>query len=99
MKATNKVDNIIANNAKPHDFVGVRKEIAGEISGINPAGAPWNHVKEMQQSVTGLTKTANSIRNSLKNPNLNSNVRTYMEAQLKRSENMIKKMNGALSGN
>ena len=100
LKNTSKVDNIIANNAKPHDFEGVRKEISGQISGINPAtGQPWNHVKEMQQSVTGLEKSIVSIENSLKNPNLDSNVRIYLNAQLSRAREVSFAMKDALNGN
>jgi hypothetical protein len=89
--AVSKVDNIISNGAKEHDFEGVVKELAGQNTG-------YDHVTEMRNNVCGLRDALNSIRGSLANPNLTGDARGKLEAALKRGESTLNRMQDALSG-
>ena len=89
--AVSKVDNIISNGAKEHDFEGVVKELAGQNTG-------YDHVTEMRNNVRGLRDAVNSIRGSLANPNLTGDARGKLEAALKRGESTLNRMQDALTG-
>lgn len=90
-QATKKIENIISNNAKPHDFAGVRNELKGVETG-------FDHVTEMKNSVTGLKDAVKSLQGSLNNPNLTTGQRTAIEGTVKRATETMDKMKGALSG-
>jgi len=90
--AVNKVDNIIKNGAKDHDFEGVTKELQGETTG-------YDHVTEMRNNVRGLRDALASIRGGLENPNLAPEARSQLEAAQGRGQAMLAKMQNALGGN
>lgn len=83
---------MITNNAKPHDYEGVRKEVKG-----TPTG--YNHIEEMENSVKALNKAIKSLQGSLKNPNLPKAQRKALSKVLERARNERDKMKDALSGN
>lgn len=89
--ATKKIDNIINNNAKPHDFEGVRKELQGIKTG-------FDHVTEMKNSVKALGGAIKSLQGSLNNPNLTSRQRAAIESTLKRANETFQKMKDTLNG-
>ena len=86
-----KVDNIIGNGAKEHDFEGVARELRGEITG-------YDHVTEMRNNVRGLCLALGSIRGSLANPNLASESRNQLEAALERGRRTLDRMQAVLAG-
>lgn len=93
----NKIDNIIEDHAKPHDFSGVAKELAGEPI-PKPGGGFWDHVGEMKQSVKDLQKHVRALENSLKDPSHSSAVRSYVQEAIDKGKDMISRMRSALSG-
>ncbi len=88
--AVTKIDNIIKNGAKEHDFLGVTKELQGEDTG-------YDHVTEMKNNVRGLRDALASIRGSLNNPHMPPDVRKYMEDALERGQAVLDRMQRALS--
>jgi RHS repeat-associated protein len=80
-----KIQNIINNNGKFHDFLGAARETKGIKTG-------FDHVTEMKNSITGLQKAAESIAGTLKNPNLSAQARASLEAWKKAAETAIKEM-------
>jgi hypothetical protein len=89
--AIKKIDNVIENNAKPHDFAGVRNEIAGRVTG-------FDHVTEMRNSVRALESAAKSLEGSLQNPGLGSSARSEISGALARARATINEMRNALGG-
>ena len=75
-----KIDNIIQNGAKAHDFLGVTKEIRGEVTG-------YDHVTEMKNDVRGLRDAISSIQGSLNNPNLSPAARSELAAAATKGQN------------
>lgn len=85
----NAIDNIIKNNAKPHDFEGVQKELQGIKTG-------YDYVTEMEQSVRGLEKATEALQKSLQNPNLDASVRSEIESAVQRGQDVLNAMNKTL---
>jgi hypothetical protein len=96
-KHVTKIDNIIQDHAKPHDFDGVAKELAGEPI-PKPGGGYWDHVGEMKQSVKDLQKHVRTLENSLKDPSHSPAVRAYIQEAINKGSDMISRMQKALSG-
>lgn len=86
-----KVDNIVANGAKEHDFEGAAKELRGEFTG-------YDHVTEMRNNVRGLRVALGSIRGSLANPNLAPELRRQLAAALERGQHTLDRMQAVLAG-
>lgn len=85
------IDNVIENNAKPHDFAGVRNEIAGRATG-------FDHITEMRQSVVSLRRAINGLEGSLRNPKLSDSVRNEITSALNRGRATLTEMQKALGG-
>ena len=69
-KATiDKLDNIVDDHLKDHDFSGTLRDLQGDPV-PKPGGGYWDHMGEMKDSYRGLQKVKRSLENSLKNPNL-----------------------------
>ncbi len=85
------IDNIIKENAKPHDFQGVAKELNGISTG-------FDHITEMKQSIRGLEKAIKGIEGSLKNPNLDKISRIALEKAHQRGQVVLDKMKSTLNG-
>lgn len=90
--AITKINNIIKDHAKPHDFEGVRKELQGISTG-------FDHVTEMRNSLQGLRTALKSLEGSLKNPSLSNARRADLTNQVTKAKEVIQKMEDALSGN
>ena len=90
--AIKKVDNVINNNAKPHDFEGVRNELAGRLTG-------YDHVTEMRNSVRALEDATRSLDGSLRNPYLSSEARSEILSAYTRGRDTLNMMRAALGGN
>jgi len=85
-----KVRNIICNGSKPHDFLGVERELAGEDTG-------YDHVTEMHNNVRGLLDALGSIRGSLTNPTLPADVRRHLESVRAEGEAILARMQRTLA--
>lgn len=92
-----RIENAIKDHAKPHDFEGVFKELKGEVV-TGPDSKIYNHVLEMKETKVGLEKSSEALKESLRNSNLDKEVREYLEYQVSRADEVIKKMTDALSG-
>lgn len=92
-----KVDNIINNHAKPHDFSGVQKELRGEKI-PNRKGGYFDHIDEMQKASRGLEKHVNALKDCLKNPNLTQSSREFLSSKLNQAKEVLNKMKDALNG-
>lgn len=90
-QAIKKINNIVDNNAKPHDFDGVAKELRGIETG-------FDHVTEMQNSLKGLSSAAKSLRGSLNNPSLSRGQRVRIQRTLDKADENIAKMKETLGG-
>jgi hypothetical protein len=91
MTAMRRIDNIISNNAKPHDFEGVRNELNGIRTG-------FDHVTEMRNSLRGLKESLKTIEGSLNNPNLTRLQRRTLSKYADKARKTIEKMEDALRG-
>ncbi|WP_119396843.1 hemagglutinin repeat-containing protein [Pannonibacter phragmitetus] len=89
--AIEKIDNVINNNAKPHDFEGVRNELSGRPTG-------WDHVTEMRNSVRALEGAIRSLEGSLRNPSLSPAARSEINAALARGRATLGQMVDVLGG-
>ncbi len=90
-QAIKKTNNIVDDNAKPHDFDGAAKELRGIEIG-------FDHVTEMQNSLKGLSSAAKSLRGSLNNPSLSKGQRVRIQRTLDKADEKIAKMKEALGG-
>ncbi len=52
----------------------------------------------MKESKAGLEKSSDPLKENLRSPNLDKEVREYLEKQASRADEVIKKMVDALSG-
>ena len=86
-----KIDNTIKNHAKPHDFEGVKKELAGIDTG-------YDHITEMTEAANGLEKHIQGLEGSLKNPNLEQNDKKTLENARDKAQNTLNQMRETLSG-
>ncbi|MBB3405804.1 hypothetical protein FHT84_006089, partial [Rhizobium sp. BK289] len=87
----NKINNVLENNAKPHDFEGVAKELQGIDTG-------YDHITEMQQSVRALKDATDGIAGSLRNPYLSSEARAILEDAYQRGTATLARMRTTLAG-
>jgi hypothetical protein len=92
-----KIDNIIRDHAKPGDFEGVAKELAGQRI-PKPGGGYWDHRREMAQSIRDLKRHVRALEGSLENPTHSPAVRSYLQDAIDKAKAMISRMEGALSG-
>ncbi|QRO02873.1 hypothetical protein JRI60_40080 [Archangium violaceum] len=91
------MDNIIRDHAKPSDFEGVAKELAGQRI-PKPGGGYWDHRREMLQSMRDLKRHVRALEGSLENPAHSTDVRSYLQKTIDKARVMISRMEGALSG-
>ena len=96
-KHIQKIDNIIRDHAKPGDFEGVAKELAGQRL-PKPGGGYWDHRREMLQSVRDLRRHVRALEGSLENPAHSLAVRSYVQRAINKARAMISRMEDALSG-
>ncbi|WP_309896387.1 polymorphic toxin type 28 domain-containing protein, partial [Archangium sp.] len=96
-KHITKIDNIIRDHAKPSDFEGVAKELAGQPI-PKPGGGYWDHRREMTQSIRDLKRHVRALEGSLENPAHSPAVRAYVQDAINKARAVISRMEGALSG-
>jgi RHS repeat-associated protein len=85
----NKIENIITNHAKPHDFTGVMKELAGKPTG-------WDHIQEMRSSVNGLKRSIRALKGSLQDPTHNAATRKIVQQKIDEASEVLRRMKDAL---
>ncbi|MCY1074440.1 SitA5 family polymorphic toxin [Archangium lansingense] len=96
-KHIQKIENIIRDHAKPSDFEGVAKELAGQ-KFPKPGGGYWDHRREMLQSIRDLKRHVRALEGSLESPAHSSVVRSYVQRAIDKARAMISRMEEALSG-
>jgi len=85
-----KINNIIENNLTDGDFSGTLADLQG--NPIKTGGKTWDHLTEMKQSYTGLNSAKRSLEGSLKNPNLDPQIRNFLQEQLNEVNSWIQKI-------
>lgn len=90
-KAINKINNTIGHNLKEKDFSGAERDLTNNPV-PDPEGGYFNHLQEMQQSLTALKKSANSLEGSLKNPFLTDPEKKIMTDTLDSARDYIKRI-------
>jgi RHS repeat-associated protein len=85
------VNNIVAHHANRWDYENVWKE-------TNGISSRRGHIEEMTNARKGLRDSIKSIRNTLRNPNLNQSQRNSLERTLRRAEREERRMTRALRG-
>ena len=82
------LNNVITKNLTELDFAGTLRDLQG-----NPvpktSGGVWDHITEMVQSYTSLNGVRNGLEGSLQNPNLDQNVRIFLESELEKTISYI----------
>ncbi|EPC3703349.1 hypothetical protein U4V85_002890 [Listeria monocytogenes] len=92
-KSINKINNNIDDHLTDRDFSGTRRDLEGKpVPKKGKPGEYWDHLDEMLNTYKSLKSSKRSIENSLKNPNLPSDVRTFLEGELKKANEYIKKI-------
>ncbi|MCG8516063.1 MAG: polymorphic toxin type 28 domain-containing protein, partial [Halanaerobiales bacterium] len=91
-KHINKLDNLIKNHLKETDFSGALRDLQGNPV-PKPGGGYWNHLGEMQDTLTGLQRVQKGLKGSLKNPNLDSATRQFLQDSLDNATHYIQKNN------
>jgi hypothetical protein len=86
-----KLDNIITNNLKETDFSGALRDLQGNPVEIN--GRVYDHLTEMKQSYIALQGIKDGLQGSLRNPNLNPEVRQVLSDALQKTNYYINKIN------
>ncbi|WNG54765.1 hypothetical protein F0U59_08235 [Archangium gephyra] len=92
-----KIDNIIRDHARPGDFEGVARELAGQKI-PKPGGGFWDHRREMLQSIRDLKRHVGALEGSLENPAHSPAVRSFVQRAIDKARAMISRMEDALSG-
>ncbi|WP_218944066.1 polymorphic toxin type 28 domain-containing protein [Bacillus aquiflavi] len=85
------LNNVIENNLKDHDFSGTLRDLQGNPI-PKPSGGFWDHKTEMIQSYDALQGVKKGLEGSLKNPNLNSTVKEFLEAEFAKANFYINKI-------
>ena len=92
-----KLNNLIRNHAKPHDFTGVSRELSGiKIPNKKVPGEFHNHVREMLDTIQGLHNVVTKLEGSLKNPMLLPENRFVLENAWHRGNDTLTRMNGLM---
>ncbi|EOC2631458.1 polymorphic toxin type 28 domain-containing protein [Salmonella enterica] len=89
--SVNKLHNIIENNLTEGDFSGTLADLQGNPI-PKPGGGFWDHLTEMKQSYDGLNSVRTSIDGTLRNPNLDPQIRTFLEGELSEANLWISKI-------
>lgn len=89
LNAIRGIRNIINSNATRGDFVGAARESRGIPTG-------FNHIREMQNSIRGLSNRLESLEGSLRNPNLTNEARETLTAWRDLARTAIREMSRTL---
>ena len=80
-KAVESSAYIIQDHLQESDLSGALRDLQGNpVTKAN--GDYWNHEQEVREAYAGLVRARNSLEGSLKNPNLDSETRIFLEKQL-----------------
>ncbi|EOU9535740.1 hemagglutinin repeat-containing protein [Cronobacter dublinensis] len=86
--AIRKIDNNIKNGLKDHDIAGTLKDMDGNPV-PKPGGGYWDHLQEMQNTLRGLRRNAETLKN-VNNPEA--------QAAYRRATDAINKIESAIKG-
>lgn len=86
--AIRKIDNSIKNGLKDHDITGTLKDMSGNPV-PKPGGGYWDHLQEMQNTLRGLRRNAETLKN-VNNPEA--------QAAYRRATDAINKIESAIKG-
>jgi len=86
--AIRKIDNSIKNGLKDHDIAGTLKDMDGNPV-PKPGGGYWDHLQEMQNTLRGLRRNAETLKN-VNNPEA--------QAAYRRATDAINKIESAIKG-
>ncbi len=78
--AIDSADNIINDHLKNSDLAAALSELQGKPI-PKPNGGYWNHIKEVKDAYAGLIRARNTLSGSLKNPNLETDVRVFIQSK------------------
>ena len=90
-RAIDKAENIINHSLKESDLSGALGDLNGQPI-IKADGTSWNHKKEVQEAYAGLSKELRSLTGSLQNPNLDPNVREFIESECARIKSYMERV-------
>lgn len=76
-KTIDKLDSIFNNHMKDSDFEAVKNKLAGH-KYPKPNGGYWDHISEMKNAHIGLQNSISSLQGTLKNSQLQTNVREVL---------------------
>lgn len=76
----------------------VRRERLGEVVSRKTGGDPHSHISEIRLARDSLRTRVDRLKESLKAPGHDASVRNYIEDQIRKVEEVIRRMNDALGG-
>ena len=76
--AIRTADNIINDHLKESDLSGALCELKGYPI-PKESGGYWNHIHEVKDAYVGLIRAKKTLEGSLKNPNLDTDVRAFIQ--------------------
>lgn len=92
-KSIKRINNNIEDHLTQGDFSGTRRDLMG--NSVPKKGEPgkyWNHLDEMINTYKSLKSSKRSIENSLKNPKLPINARTFLRGELAKANMNLQKI-------
>ncbi|WP_220387237.1 polymorphic toxin type 28 domain-containing protein [Listeria sp. ILCC792] len=92
-KSVKKINNNINDHLTDGDFSGTRRDLEGNpVPKKGDFGKYWDHLDEMLNTHKSLMGSRRSIENSLKNPNLPKDVRNFLQNELQKANDSLKKI-------
>ncbi len=90
-RAIGRAMNIMTNELSTRTLQAAAREAAGEVVATNASGQAYDHILKVQNGLRGLTNTAKTLTQSLKNSNLSSEARAALQSNLKAVNKRINK--------
>ncbi|WP_221637523.1 pre-toxin TG domain-containing protein [Listeria immobilis] len=92
-KSVKKINNNVNDHLTEGDFSGTKRDLEGNpVPKKGEPGKHWDHLDEMLNTHKSLKSSKRSIENSLKNPNLPKDVRIFLQNELKKANDSLKKI-------
>ena len=79
-KAIESAENTINDHLKESDLSAALNDLQGNPI-EKPGGGYWNHAQEVRDAYPSLKRAKNTLEGSLKNPNLEPDVRNYIQSK------------------
>ena len=79
-KAIKSANNTINDHLKESDISAAIEDLKGNPI-EKPGGGYWNHAQEVKDAYPGLIRAKNMLSGSLNNPNLTSDVRSFIQSK------------------